>query len=146
VHVGQFVPFIEALRDSDQKSVWRMHIETLRSAMALSPESAESIWDTLVVQRGERAAADLYEMLCGYDESQIGRTQAEMEVGAIAHLIDRLDDDNLDYRVLAVDNLREITGKTLMPNPAGTPNEREQGIRHWRTRLKSGELTPEGEP
>ena len=146
VHVGQFVPFIEALRDSDQKSVWRIHIETLRSAMALSPESAERIWQTLVDQRGERAAADMYEMLCGYDEDQIGRTQSEREVGAIAHLIDRLEDDNLDYRVLAVNDLREITGKTLMPNPAGSPNEREQGIRHWRARLKAGELGPKTQP
>lgn len=146
VHVGQFVPFIEALRDSDQKAVWKIHVETLRSAMALSPESAESIYRTLVEQRGERAAADLYEMLCGYDEDQIGHTQQEREVGAIAHLIDRLEDDNLDYRVLAVHNLREITGKSLMPNPAGSPNEREQGIRHWRSRLKAGELGPKTQP
>jgi hypothetical protein len=146
VHVGLFVPFIEALRDSDQKSVWKIHIETLRSAMALSPESAENIWKTLVDQRGERAATDLYEMLCGFDENQIGHTQEEREVGAIAHLIDRLEDDNLDYRVLAVHNLREITGKTLMSNPAGSPNEREQGIRHWRARLKSGELGPMAQP
>jgi hypothetical protein len=143
VHVGLFVPFIEALRDSDQKSVWNIHIETLRSAMALSPESAEKIWQTLVDQRGEKAATDLFEMLCGYDEDQVGHTPAEMESGAIAHLIDRLEDDNLDYRVLAVYNLRELTGKSLMPNPAGSPNEREQGIRHWRSRLKSGELRPQ---
>lgn len=146
VHVGQFVPFVEALRDSDQKAVWKIHIETLRSAMALSPESAESIWKTLVDQRGKRAAADLYEMLCGYDSDQIGQTQREREVGAIAHLIDRLEDDNLDYRVLAVHNLREITGKTLMANPAGSPNERELGIRHWRSRLKAGELGPKIQP
>lgn len=146
VHAGLFVPFVDALRDSEQKAVWKMHIETLRSAMALSPESAERIWETLVDQRGERAAADLYEMLCGYDEDQIGHTQEEVENGAIARLIDRLADDNLDYRVLAVHNLREITGKTLMPNPAGSLNEREQGIRHWRTRLKSGELRPPAEP
>lgn len=146
VHVGLFVPFVEALRDSEQKSVWKMHIETLRSAMALSPDSAERIWQTLVDQRGNKAAADLFEMLCGYDEQDIGQTQEAMEVGAIARLIDRLENTNLDYRVLAVHDLREITGKTLMPNPAGSPNEREQGIRHWRTRLKAGELRPQTQP
>ena len=57
VYVGLFVPFVEALRDSDQKSSWKTHIDTLRSAMSLGPESAEKIYQTLDDQRGEAAAA-----------------------------------------------------------------------------------------
>ena len=56
VYAGLFVPFVEALRDSDQKSSWKTHIDTLRSAMALGPESAEKIYQTLVDQRGKAAA------------------------------------------------------------------------------------------
>lgn len=142
IHVGLFVPFIEALRDSDQRPNWRTHIEALRAAMALSPESADKVWQALVEQRGEKAAADLFEMLCGYNQDQIGHTPEQIDSGALAQLIDRLEDDNLDYRVLAVNDLREITGKNLLSNPAGSLNERALGVRRWRERLKSGELVP----
>jgi len=140
VYVGQFVPFIEALRDSDQKATWKTHIETLRSAMALGPESAEQVWQALVDQRGEAAAGDLYEMICGYAPEEAGRTQAEVDAGPIPRLIGWLENDNLDYRVLASQNLQELTGKRLMQNPAGSPTERAKGVRIWRERLKSGDL------
>jgi len=142
MHVGLFVPFIEALRDSAQRPNWNTHIQSLRSAMALSPESAEKIRQTLVEQRGDSAAADMYEMLCGYNADQIGRTPEQLKTGALARLIDWLDKDSLDYRVLAVHDLWEITGKQLMPNPAASLSERKLNIRKWRARLDTGELTP----
>jgi hypothetical protein len=142
IHIGLFTPFVEALRDSDQRANWRAHIEALRAAMALSPESANKVRQALVEQRGEPAAADLYEMLRGYGPDQIGRTPEEIQVGAVATLIDWLENDNLDYRVLAAQNLREITGKNLLSNPAGSLSERALGVRRWRARLESGELVP----
>jgi hypothetical protein len=144
IHVGLFVPFVQALRDSDQRATWKTQIDTLRSAMALGPEAANQIWATLKDQRGEPAAHDLYEMLCGYNADQIGRSSAEVATGAIPRLIDWLEKEDLDYRVLAVEDLGEITGKHLMPNPAGTATERAQGVRKWRERLKSGEFSPSG--
>jgi len=142
VYVGLFVPFIEALRDSEQRATWKMHIETLRSAMALGPESANKIWETLVEQRGEPAARDLFEMLCGYSPEQVGKTPQQISAGAVPRLVDWLENDSLDYRVLAVQNLAEITGKRLLANPAGTPAERAKGVRQWRERLRSGEVVP----
>jgi hypothetical protein len=141
MYVGQFVPFVEALRDSDQKATWKTHIETLRSAMALGPESAEKIRQTLVEQRGEAAAAELYEMLCGYGPDKIGDPQ-HFSTGLGSRLVDWMENDSLDHRVLAVQDMWEITGMRLMPNPAGTPTERARGIRIWRERLKSGEVEP----
>jgi hypothetical protein len=142
MHVGQFVPFVEALRDSEQRANWKSHIDTLRAAMALSPESAERVWQTLVEQRGRPAATDLYKMLCGYTADEIGRTPEQIKEGAVAKLIDFLESDSLDYRVLAVQDLAEITGKRLMPNPAATPAERTQNIRKWRARLEADDLKP----
>jgi hypothetical protein len=142
IHVGLFEPFVEALRDSEQRANWTSHIEALRAAMALSPESAENVQRALVAQRGERAAADLYEMLCGYNAEQIGRTPEQLKTGAIARLIDWLEEDSLDYRVLAVHNLAEITGKRLMSNPAAATAERAQNVRTWRLRLQKGDLQP----
>ncbi len=143
MHVGMFVPFVRALRDSDQRPNWRSHVDSLRAAMALSPESANKVWDTLVTERGLRAATDLYEMLCGYSPEQIGRTPDERKnpAGVLARLINWLNSD-LDYRVLAVENLAEITGKRLMPNPAGSPTERAGGIKEWTKRLAADDLIP----
>lgn len=141
VYAGLFVPFVEALRDSDQKSAWKMHIDTLRSAMSLGPESSQKIYDTLVDQRGKAAADDLYQMLCGYGAVQIGSPD-EFRDGLGTQLVDWMENDSLDYRVLAVQDMAEITGMRLMPNPAGAPSERTRGIRLWRQRLKSGEVVP----
>jgi hypothetical protein len=143
IHVGLFQPFIEALRDSEQRANWRSHIDTLRAAMALSPESAASVKKALDDERGKPAADDLYEMLCGYNEQQIGRTAAEMKAGAVARLIDFLEEDSTDYRVLAVHNLYEITGKRLMPDPTAKSTERARNIKVWRSRLEDGDLVPE---
>lgn len=140
IHVGLFEPFIDALRDSEQKANWKTHIETLRVAMALSPESAGKVKQALEDQRGKPAANDLYEMLCGYNSDQVGHTPDQMKTGALAKLINWLEEDSLDYRVLAVHDLKELTGKALMGNPAASLAERKISIRVWRARLESGQL------
>ncbi|HVT27251.1 MAG TPA: hypothetical protein VHE81_04465 [Lacipirellulaceae bacterium] len=142
INVGQFVPFVEALRDSEQKWSWKSHISALRAAMALSPDSANKVWQTLVDQRGRPAATDLYEMLCGYTADEVGRTPEQMKTGAVAKLIDWLENDSLDYRVLAWNDLREVTGKQLLSNPADTLSTRTRAIRAWRERLEKGDLKP----
>jgi hypothetical protein len=142
VHVGLFGPFIDALRDSEQKANWPAHIETLRKAMSLSPESAGNVKRALEEQRGQPAADNLYEMLCGYNADQIGRTADETRSGALVRLIDWLEEDSLDYRVLAAHDLWEATGKRLMPNPAANARERQRNVRQWRMRLEEGDLVP----
>jgi len=145
IHVGQFVPFVEALRDSEQKSNWKTHINILRSAMALSPESANKVFQTLVDQRGRPAANDLFEMLCGYSPNDVGHTPEQIKTGAIAKLIDWLENDSLDYRVLAVQDLADVTGKRFT-NPAGSLSERTVTIKRWRGRLEAGDLKPIAPP
>jgi len=142
IHVGLFQPFIDALRDSEQKANWKSHIDALRSAMALSPESANKVWAALVEQRGKPAATDLYEMLCSYNPEQVGQTPDQIKNGPIAKLIGWLEDDSLDYRVLAARDLAEITGKQFMQNPAAKLPERTQNVKRWRARLEAGELKP----
>ena len=146
IHVGLFQPFIDALRDSEQKANWKSQIDALRAAMALSPESANKVWQALVDQRGKPAATDLYEMLCSYNPEQIGQTPEQIKTGAIAKLINWLEDDSLDYRVLASRDLAEITGKQFMQNPAAKLPERTQNVKRWRARLEAGELKPSAAP
>lgn len=140
IHVGLFQPFIDALRDTDQKASWKNHVDALRAAMALSPESANKVYQTLVDARGKPAAADLYEMLCSYNAEQIGQTPDAVKNGALAKLINWLENDSLDYRVLAVQDLQELTGKRYMLNPAASLAERNRNVHTWKLRLDSGEL------
>jgi hypothetical protein len=62
--------------------------------------------------------------------------------GALLRLVDWLEEDNLDYRVLAVHNLFEITGKRFMDNPAALRNERARNVKVWRARLADGDVLP----
>ena len=66
-----------------------------------------------------------------------------MKGGAVARLIDFLEEDSPDYRVLAAHNLYEITGKRLMPDPTAKATERARNVKVWRSRLEDGDLVPE---
>ena len=79
---------------------------------------------------------DVHEVL-GVGDHTVG-----LVCSAIAQLVDRLEDNSLDYRVLAVQDLAEITGKRLMANPAANQAERTLAIRKWRARLDAGDLKP----
>ena len=142
MHVGQFVPFVRSLKDQNQFPEWDRQIAALRRAMARSPELAQQVLDTLVEQRGADKAPDLYQLLCGFSPAQIGATPEEVQVGALKQLIDWLESDQLDYRVLAFYNLKQITGKQLSYNPAGNAESRARAVRQWRQRLKDNELSP----
>ena len=109
-------------------------------ARTCSSSSAHQLRQVLVDQRGGDAATDLFEMFCGYRVEEIGRTPEEIKTGVLEKLIGWLENDNLDYRVLASHNLNQITGKNLLPNPAANPSDRTQGVRRWRQRLRQGDL------
>ncbi len=143
-HVGQFAPFVVALADTQQKSNWGDHIAHLRRAMSRSPEAAQLVRETFVEQRGAGVADDLMEMLRGYGPEQVGTTPEEVKAGITPRLIDLLNHDRLEYRVLAFHNLQQIYGgKSLRYNPASNDRKsREGSIRTWRKRLADNELTP----
>lgn len=144
-HVGQFVPFVQALADTQQQSNWDEHIGQLRAAMSRSTDAARLVHQTLTEQRGAALADDLFEMLRGYTPDQIGRNAEQVKTGITRQLIDWLEHDRLEYRVLAMYNLRQIFGgKTLSYNPVKTePSRQERAVRQWRQRLADNELTPQ---
>lgn len=141
-YVGQFELFVRALNDSDQRQMWAEHIGTMRTAIALNPASADQLLAVLKDLRGGEAGEELFDLICGYSREAIGTAPEEIRTGALEKLINWLENDSLDYRVLAAHNLRAITGKNLMPNPAGSPGDRAQGVRRWRQRLDQDELLP----
>jgi hypothetical protein len=108
--------------------------------MSLAPEVAEQIRDAFRNYKGPAAGDELFRLLWGYSQSQL-------ENGALEELIEYLDHESLDFRVLAFNNLRRATGgKGLDYSPHDQPNRREGPIREWRRRLMQGDLDvrPEG--
>ena len=143
-HVGQFIPFVQALADTQQQSNWDDHIHQLRRSMSRSTQAAKLVHQTLTEQRGADVADDLFEMLRGYSPEQIGTTPDQVKAGITRQLIDWLEHDRLEYRVLAILNLKQIYGgKTLGYNPVVTePSRQQRAVKMWRTRLADNELVP----
>ncbi len=145
VHIGEFEPFVKSLSDKDQRRAWGSHIDTLRQALALSPDAAAGVREAFVNLRGEAAGGELMEMVAGYNQEQIGRTREAVQEGAIAKLIRRLESDNLDYRVLAIHNLDEIMGIKGADSlkgfrPAGPPRQRKIAIAKIRESFEANEI------
>ena len=140
IYVGEFELLVRALGDSDQDRAWDTHIHDLRQAVALSPDVAASVREAFVKIRGEEAAEDLFEMVEGYNSAQVGTTREAVQMGALAQLIKWLDHERLDYRVLAINNIRSITGKNKVFRPADSVKNRKKNLRRIIAEFESNEL------
>lgn len=146
MHVGNFEPFVKALADPDQKMNWDREIEGMRVFMSLSDQLAKELRSELEEQvSGESQGAELYEMFVGYSPQQLGRSKEQQQVGPLAELIRRLENDRLEYRVLANHNLTQISGGKTLFNPTGTETDRERKVKRLREMLESGDfVAPRG--
>jgi hypothetical protein len=133
-YLDNFEPFVTALNDQGQRLSWTNQIETLKAAMARGPETAQKVLASFEKHRGADAP-ELYRMLCGYTPQQLAD-------GAAAKLVEYLNHDSLDFRVLAFHNLREITGKSLYYVPYYPPAKRKKEFAEWKKKLKNGEIVP----
>ena len=141
--VGEFVPLVQALNNSDQNRAWDTHIRDLRQSMALSPDVATNIREAFISTRGEEAAEDLMELVSGYNRDQVGRTREEIQTGVMAQLLKWLDHESLDYRVLAINNIREITGKSKGYRPDDPVKRRKIQLRKFYDEFEANELVPQ---
>ncbi|MGI9428671.1 MAG: hypothetical protein ACR2NM_08445, partial [Bythopirellula sp.] len=142
-YVGEFVPLVQALNNSDQNRAWDTHIRDLRQAMALSPDVAKSVRDAFDGTRGEQAAEDLMELAAGYSRDQVGRTREQIQSGVMPQLLKWLDHESLDYRVLAIHNIREITGKSKGYRPDDPEKRRKIQLRKFYEEFEANELVPQ---
>jgi hypothetical protein len=81
----------------------------------------------------------LYRMLWGYNPGQL-------KEGAAGQLVGYLDHEALDFRVLAFENLRRVTGFTLTYQPNYTEARRRTPVRRWRERLEKGGIAYKAPP
>ena len=132
-HIGYFGPVIAALSDIEQRSAWNVHVAELANAVNSSTDQAELIRNTFLKQRDEKAD-DLFRMLWGYSNQDLD------EQGQARRLVEYLDHDDLDFRVMSFWNLRELTEMGLNYRPELPEARRKTSYHRWRDRLKSGEI------
>ncbi len=137
-NVGEFEMLVKMLNDPDQKSLWQGEIDALRLAMARDPETAQLIQAAFETYRGSDGL-ELYRMLWGYSAEDLAG-------GAMSKLVEYLNHDSLDFRVLAFQNLREITGKLLSYKPEASDRVRRPAYLQWKARLKELKPVPGGGP
>ena len=145
-YVGQFRDIVAALNDGTHKGDWSDYIDALRAAIDRDAETAAAVHTALEKQYPEQAA-ELYRMLWGYTDKQL-ELGDDGKGGEDAKLVRALDDDLLAVRVLAIWNLKDITGGVgLYYYPEQTAARRQLPVHNWRKRLDGKEIRlATGEP
>ena len=133
-----FGAILAALNDTEFRAFWNQQIPSLRQAVVRNPQSAALVNIALESQRREYAP-ELYRMLWGYTATEL------QDGGHAAKLVEYLSHDDLDFRVLAAWNLREITGITnINYRPEAVRSARMRGAQQWKLKLEAGEIVPGG--
>jgi hypothetical protein len=134
----RFEPVLEALGDRRQHAHWTNHFRQLQAAVDRDAESSQRVWEALRRTQGDEAEK-LYRLLWGYSPSQLAS-------GAAADLVAYLEDDTLEVRVLASENLKQITGMHLYYRPEQPATQRKSAIKNWQQRLESREIVYQRPP
>ncbi len=131
-YLNIFDPMVNSLGNDLERNDWAKHIEALRAALARDPETAAQVRAAFEKHRGADGAR-LYRMLWGYSAEQF-------KGGAAQQLVEDLNNDSLDYRVLSFWNLKNITGLTLFYRPEYPEAKRRQAFTRWKERWREGKL------
>lgn len=118
---------VAELEDQRQRVHWGGTFEALRAAIGRSPESAAAVREEFE-RLFPKAAEQAYRLLFGFSQQQLVE-------GADEQLVGLLDHPSLCVRVLAFENLRRITGMTLLYRPESSEELRRSRVRGWRDRL-----------
>ncbi len=143
-HLGVFDQMVAVLNDPAQWLRRPDYINDLRAALSRGPHVAGDVRKAFERQYGPDAVG-LYRMLWEFTDEQLKNDKADVM------LVESLDNNLLAVRALSFWNLQNITGMGLYYKPDDAPNKRQQAIRHWRGRLKSGDIrhrqkTPRARP
>jgi len=136
IFVGEFEPVLKAINSVDLRAPSRNAIvNQMFEAVQWGPEPAKQLHATLKTMHGEKADG-LWRMFWGYTKEQLDRGEA-------ARLVEYLDHDELDYRVLAFANLESITGVNLLYRPeVERGSQRSQAVGRWQQKLEAKQIVP----
>ncbi len=135
-HIGHFDPLIRSLGDPDDKAYWHRYIPELAAAVARDATTAAKVRKAFEAAQPE-TGFQLYRMLWGYSTTGLKNN------GEAQRLVDYLENDLLEFRVLSFWNLEQITGGGTYgyrPEYANLKNRR--AVERWRELLEKGEIVP----
>lgn len=131
--LDEFDDTFKRLRDPAARASWTVLVDAVVAALDRGPEPASRIREVCVKQHGDQGLR-LYRMLWGYSDD-------DLRNGGGAELVAMLDDPELDFRVVAIWNLRQITGgQTFFYQPHDNEAKRRQSVTRWKQLLDSGKL------
>ena len=136
--LGQYDALWNELISDKQYSYWDEAVDGLRDAISRSPEGAKEVLDS-IERLKKRNSSDLFRMLRGYDAAQL-------EEGGGTQLVDFLEHEDLEMRVLAFENLRRITESTHNYRPEKSAEARRIQTLEWRKQLKEGRIVYKTRP
>lgn len=139
-HFGEFGPIIATLNDPGMKAYWPEIVKAIRIAITNDQASAVKVREAFEMLHSERGG-ELFRMLWGYSPS-------ELQAGADDKLVGFLEDESLDFRVLAIEALKEITGRETMYSAANPSiRSRTRHTAQWKKHAENGRIaytkTPE---
>jgi hypothetical protein len=127
-----FEPTLEALDDKRYRAYWHAHYDALRFAAARNRDSASKLRGAFDALWGD-IAERLFRMMWAYSPEQL-------ESGGAAELVELLEGEAMIARVLAIENLRRITGMTQLFYPETPPDRQKRKIVKWRQALAEGQI------
>jgi hypothetical protein len=133
---GDFRLMIKALGNAEQKQrPWRDYIDQLQAAIRRSPRSAAEVRTGMETLHGQEGAS-LYELLWRY--SAPGEKEQVLPPADAERLVHLLEHKDLDFRVLAFWNLKNLTKVGLNYNykPDDPQPKRQLAAQKWRDHFR----------
>ncbi len=120
------------LNDDRYRSHWQTLLEAVRVRIASSPLAAEALRNSLVSQDVQRGNL--------LNQTLVGYSAAELKLDGGEKLVNLLESEYLDERVLAIFQLKRLTGKDL----GYQPDRPSRGIiQDWKRLWRSGGIIGE---
>ena len=133
---GDFRLIIKALGNAEQKQrPWRDYIDQLQAAIRRSPRSAAEVRTGMETLHGQEGVS-LYELLWRYNAP--GEKEQALPPADAERLVHLLDHKDLDFRVLAFWNLKNLTRAGLSYNykPDDPQPKRQLAAQKWRDHFR----------
>ena len=126
----RFRGMFQLLDDRTNKTYWTRILDDLRMEISSFESSAASMQQYL---NNDPEGKLILELVTGFDDKQLA-------AGGDAKLVGALSNNRLLIRVLAIENLRRITGATFLYRPESQEKTRAKYVRQWRRELDRGEI------
>ncbi len=120
------------LNRATQRAYWTQHFEALQSAISRGPEYALQV-HRAIEQMSAVESQVLYRMLWGFSNEQLAAGDDE-------RLVQWLDHPSMSVRVLAIENLKEITATPQGLGYRADVESRRPEVQKWLGKMRRGEI------